>query len=77
MTMLSTHERRVQDPLGGGGLSQEDQDALALLKVPIPHCEHQRIRVLREARILDTPSEESYNRHAAFASRIFKVSISL
>ena len=54
-------------------LHENDEQALASLKVPIPNSERDRIRVLREAHIFDTPSEESYDRHAAFASRIFQV----
>lgn len=43
------------------------------LKIPIPLNEKRRLRVLQEAEILDTVSEESYQRFTALASRIFKV----
>jgi hypothetical protein len=55
-------------------VNAEDFEKLAGLKVPIPNCELDRIKVLRESNIFDTSAEEKYDRHVALACRIFKVS---
>ncbi len=54
-------------------ISPQDIEALQNLKVPIPKKEHKRINILRQCDLLDTPSEESYDRFTSLASRHFKV----
>lgn len=74
---MLAHETILEDLQGNhekSALSQQDQINLSTLKVPVPVCECARIRLLREAKVFDTPPEESYDRQAAFASRVFKVS---
>ncbi len=44
---------------------------------PLPHNEAQRLRALRELLILDTPSEERFDRISAFAAKEFDVPIAL
>lgn len=44
------------------------------LRVPLPHREKDRLQLLQECDILDTPPEESYDQFTALTSRIFKVS---
>eukprot|EP01040_Poterioochromonas_malhamensis_P002996 gene2996-3183_t len=46
-------------------------------KISIPLNEKRRLRVLHEAEILDTGSEESYQRFTTLASRIFKAPIAV
>eukprot|EP01033_Poteriospumella_lacustris_P002807 gene2807-2040_t len=45
--------------------------------LPLPHREKDRLQLLRECDILDTPPEESYDQFTSLTSRIFKVPISL
>ena len=52
----------------------EDINCLNQLKVPTPHGEHDRIRILREAKLFDTPPEEDYERFTSLVSRAQKVS---
>lgn len=58
-------------------ISPQDIEALQNLNVPIPKKEHERINMLRQCNLLDTPSEESYDRFTSLASRHFKTSIVL
>jgi hypothetical protein len=54
-------------------LSIQDELEILNLKVPIPKNESKRIKVLREAEILDTEEEQEYDRYTSLASRVFKV----
>ena len=46
----------------------------AVVRLPPPLREKDRLRLLRECNILDTPPEESYDQFTSLTSRIFKVS---
>jgi hypothetical protein len=51
---------------------------LSSLEVPIPSYEIERLKLLRETRLLDSlPNEEEYGRLANLAARIFNVSRSI
>lgn len=47
------------------------------LQVPVPICERDRIKVLRETNVLDTAAEERFDRYTALAARVFKTKIAL
>ena len=51
-----------------------DMSCLDQLKVPLPAQEHDRIRILREAKLFDTEAEETYDRFTGLAARSLKVS---
>ena len=55
--------------------SAEEIKTIKSLKVPVPDQESDRIKVLREAKILDTTSEDVYDRYTQLASRMFKVCV--
>lgn len=50
-----------------------DADNSRILNIPTPQEEHDRIRILRESDLFDTPPEEDYERFTALASRTSKV----
>ena len=58
-------------------LSAMDREQLRALQVPIPEGEDQRMRMLRQTRILDTAPEETFDRFTSLAKRFFNVPISL
>ncbi len=51
-----------------------DARELGELQVPVPQCECERLKILRETRLMDTEDETDYNRYVQLAARIFKVS---
>jgi hypothetical protein len=56
------------------GMDQDDVNRLKELKVPIPGNEKDRLKTLRETRLLDTESNEGdYGRYVNLAARLFKV----
>ena len=55
-------------------VTDDDIDCLNQLKVPLPAQEHDRIRILREAKLFDTEAEETYDRFTGLAARSLKVS---
>lgn len=58
-------------------VSEDDKKKLMNLTVPLPHRENERLMLLRECQILDSPAEESYDRFTFMSARIFKVPISV
>jgi hypothetical protein len=59
-------------------LSSEDLLKLQLLEVPIPNSERERIKILRQANLLDSdPNDLAFDRLTRLASRIFKVNSNL
>jgi len=58
-------------------LSKSEEQLLGLLTVPVPSNEAERLRVLRQSTLLDSKSEERFDRLTTMAARIFKVPISL
>lgn len=55
------------------GLSQDEQQLISRLTVPVPKNEEERIKVLRDSQLLDTLPEECFDRITAMAQRVFKV----
>jgi hypothetical protein len=56
-------------------LSSEDLLKLQLLEVPIPNSERERIKILRQANLLDSdPHDVAFDRLTRLGSRMFKVS---
>ncbi len=53
---------------------EADETLLNRVCVPLPSCEGERLRLLRETKLLDSlPNEVEYQRLANLAARIFKV----
>ncbi len=59
-----------------GQATLEDIVKLHELQVPVPAHELDRIQLLRQSQLLDTPPEEPYDRYVSMAARIFKVTCS-
>jgi GAF domain-containing protein len=58
-------------------VSESDQEKLDALKVPIPIQEHERLAIIRQCNLLDTPNDETFDRYVSLAHRYFKVPIVL
>lgn len=56
------------------GLSPADENKISSLTVPVPDNEFDRIKILRQANLLDTNKEDGiYDRFTSLAKRIFNV----
>ena len=56
-----------------GCLTKDDKEALENLTVPIPECENDRVKILRQTKLLDSEDDSSFDRFTSLAQRIFNV----
>jgi hypothetical protein len=63
-----------QQQLSQKELNRDDLHELQNVSVPVPTCECERLRLVRETRLLDTTTNEGdYGRFVNLAARLFKV----
>ena len=56
-----------------GDLTKLEIETLTTLKVPVPNCENDRIKILKQTKLLDSEEDSSFDRFTSLAQRIFNV----
>lgn len=59
------------------GLTENDKHIISSLTVPVPDYENDRMKILRQTRLLDSEEDVSFDRFTALAQRIFNVNFQL
>ena len=59
------------------GLTENDKEEISKLTVPVPDYENDRIKILRQTKLLDSDEDVSFDRFTALSQRIFNVPIAL